>query len=232
MQSGSALSHWSHYAQFEARNLTMATIRPFKCGTPKSKKFLQCLQNVSAYELTKTEVHLTYSLDLSLIRQFNRIFPQVLSENVFKFLPVVEKANVIEAVITSPPAALTYYNPNITMMLGFTANEDDIFLSGKRYLFNSIHLPFTFFLTSMDFTDHVKSLSRFRIFMLNQLSNFFITGCLPTQFKYNSTIRNSLLYMFRSKYFANKYLHKDNIGSFSDVSRSFVRFIRLFVWLR
>lgn len=173
LQSGSALSHWSHYAPFEARNLTMRTVKQFKCGEWNSENFLPCLQNVSAENLVITET---------------------ISDNVFKFLPVIEKSDLEEAVLTQPPAMLNYYDKNITMMVGFTANEDDVFLS-----------------------EHVKSLSKFRIFMLNQLADFFITGCIPCQFKYNSTVRREIIHMFREKYFDNRCLHIGNIGNFSDL---------------
>lgn len=91
IQSGSALSHWSHYAPFEARNLTMSTVKQFKCGDWKSDKFLSCLQNVSAFKLAQTEVNTRCKFTIIILglilfeSLFRRLFQRTFS-NFYRLL--------------------------------------------------------------------------------------------------------------------------------------------------
>lgn len=108
MQSGSALSFWSHYDGRHAKrafNDLLERINP-NCTQNNTSQVLRCLRKLPDVELLRAE------------QSFRTEKPIVM-----KFRPVIEKSRVKNAFLTSSPHRPDYQNISMPWIMGFNSAE-------------------------------------------------------------------------------------------------------------
>lgn len=106
MQSGSAMSYWSHYDPRYAKRSFDDVMKKVNCTQNTTLEILHCLRQLPAEDLIQAEQY---------FRAEKRI--------VMKFRPVIEKRRVKNAFMTVSPRKLTYQNISVPWIMGFNSAE-------------------------------------------------------------------------------------------------------------